>query len=433
MKLFLLFLTASVVGCASMPSSNAVSDGRVYELRNGRWFTGSEFANRTWYVADGVLHSARPARVDSVIDLAGAFVVPPYAEGHNHWLEPAAVDAYVQTYLRDGVFYLKDQGNAPVIRTHLDSALNKPTSVDFISANQGFTAPGGHPLQIATQFLTFGSFPRSWTKADIPGNVVNVVETPADIERLWPAFVRRRPDFVKVFLLYSEEYDKRRSDPAYLYKRGLNPALVPLIVQRAHAAGLRVSAHVYTGTDFHNAVVAGVDDIAHMPGTGYDSTMSYDAFRIRSDDAQLLASRAGTVTTTLQWLDEYDSTARRNIVQRVVRPNIELLRKHHVLIVIGSDEFRASSAHEVDVLSTLGLFTNAELLDMWTGTTPASIFPRRRIGRFADGYEASLLVLTDDPLQNFAASHRITMRMKHGHILAEPRKVEFPSLQPKSE
>jgi hypothetical protein len=368
-----------------------------------------------------------------VIDLEGAYVVPPYAEGHNHWLEPRGVDAYVQTYLRDGVFYLKDQSNAPVIRIHLDSALNRPTSVDFISANQGFTGPGGHPLQIATQFLAFGSYPRSWTEEDIPGNVVNVVETPADIAGVWPGFIRGHPDFVKVFLLYSEEYERRRSDPAFVYKRGLNPALVPLIVGNAHAAGLRVSAHVYTGTDFHNAVVAGVDDVAHMPGTGYDTTMSYEAFRIRPDDAQLLASRGGTVTTTLHWLDEYDSTTRRNIVDRIVRPNIELLRKHHVTILVGSDEFRASSAHEADVLSTIGVFSNAELLDMWTRKTPASIFPRRRIGRFTDGYEASLLVLSADPLQNFANSHRITMRMKQGHILPEPRRVEFPTLQPRSE
>lgn len=432
MKLLWLFFIALLFGCASVRSSNAAGDGRAYELRNGRWFSGSEFVNGTWYVAGGVLHSARPQRVDSVIDLAGAYVVPPYAEGHNHWLEPRGVDAYVQTYLRDGVFYLKDQSNALVVRIHLDSVLNRPTSVDFISANQGFTGPGGHPLQIATQFLAFGSYPQSWTEADIPGNVVNVVETPADIERVWPGFMRGHPDFVKVFLLYSEEYERRHNDPAFVYKRGLNPALVQLIVRRAHAADLRVSAHVYTGTDFHNAVVAGVDDIAHMPGTGYDSTMSYDAFRIRPEDAQLLASRGGTVTTTLQWLGEYDSTARRNIVERIVRPNIELLRKHQVTIVIGSDEFRASSAHEADVLSTIGVFSNAELIDMWTRKTPASIFPRRRIGRFADGYEASLLVLTADPLQNFSNSHRITMRMKQGHILAEPRKVEFPALQPPS-
>src|SRR5262249_21776599 len=160
------------------------------------------------------------------------YVVPPFAEGHNHWLEPRAIEAYDAMYLRDGVFYLKDQANATVVRRRMDAALNRPTTVDFVCANEGWTGPGGHPLQIALQFLKFGSFPPEWTEADLDTNVVNVVEDPSGIERRWPKFIAGRPDFVKVFLLYSEEYARRRGDPEFQFKRGIDPALVAEISRR---------------------------------------------------------------------------------------------------------------------------------------------------------------------------------------------------------
>ncbi len=136
------------------------------------------------------------------------------------------------------------------------------------------------PLQIALQFLKFGSFPAGWTEKDLDGNVVEEVASAADIDRKWPGFIAGRPDFTKVFLLYSEEFEARKNDPQYRFHRGIDPALVPEIARRAHAAGLRLSAHVYTATDFHNALVGGVDDVAHMPGRA--TTRSLDRPRSAS-------------------------------------------------------------------------------------------------------------------------------------------------------
>ena len=46
----------------------------------------------------------------------------------------------------------------------------------------------------------------------------------------------------------------------------MDPALLKTIVQKAHGAGLRVSTHVESAADFHNALMAGVDEINHTPG-----------------------------------------------------------------------------------------------------------------------------------------------------------------------
>ncbi len=417
---------AALIALTCQTSNNA--DGlRVVEYRNGFWFDGAVFRPATWYSAGGTLRSKRPAYVDEVVDLQRKWVVPPYAEGHNHWLEPNAIDAYAQTYLKDGVFYLKDHTNAPVIRAKLDSTLNRPGTVDFISANQGFTGPGGHPVQIARQFLAFKAFPPSWTDRDLEGNVYFAVDSAVQIDRAWSRLIESRPDFVKVFLLYSEEYARRKDDSAFLYRRGINPGFVPRIVELAHKARLRVSAHVYSATDFHNAVTAGVDDIAHMPGTGYDSTMGPAAFRISSEDAALAARRGTTVTTTLSWLAELDSSRRVALVRDVIKPNVELLKRNRVPLFVGSDQFRATPAQEADVLASLEIFTNAELLRMWSMATPTAIFPNRKLGRFADGYEASFLVLEGDPLSDFANTHRIAKRVKQG-IAIVPRVVPFAPL-----
>jgi Amidohydrolase family len=413
-------------------AENGAGAGDSLELRNGRWFDGTAFsAPRTMYAVGGRLTAARPPRVGTVRDLAGGYVVPPFAEGHNHWLEPRAVDAYVAMYLRDGVFYLKDQANASVIRRRLKAALNRPTTVDFVSSNEGWTGPGGHPMQIAMQFLQFGSFPPQWTEKDLDRNVVNEVDSVSDVDSRWPGFLAGRPDFVKVFLLYSEEYEKRKEDPAFQFHRGIDPRLVPEIVRRAHAQGLRVSAHVYSAADFHNALAGGVDDVAHMPGTGYDEKMGVAAFRISEADARLAGERGVTVTTTLSWLGEQmgeDAAAAQAVLENVVRPNVALLKRWRVPILVGSDQFRQSPAPEAMLLSRLGLFSNAELLAMWCETTPRAIFPKRRIGRLDEGFEASLLVLDGNPLEDFSATARISLRVKQGVVLPEPAAVVFPEL-----
>lgn len=45
------------------------------------------------------------------------------------------------------------------------------------------------------------------------------------------------------------------------------------------------------------------------------------------------------------------------------------------------------------------------------------IFPGRRLGRIADGAEASFLVLDGNPIDDFSAVTRIFLRVKQGTVL----------------
>jgi hypothetical protein len=401
-----------------------VHDTPTRAFENGYWFTGESFTSETWYSVGGVLSREMPGVVDSVIDLHGGYVIPPFAEGHNHLLEWELIDAYVQMYLDKGIYYVKDQANTPFTRSRIDSSLNTPMSIDFVSANQGFTGPGGHPLQIVGQLQQLGALPPEWTAEDIDGEALFIVESQTDIDARWPLLLASQPDFVKVYLLYSEECEKRARDPEFQYRRGIDPALVVPIVERAQSAGLQVSAHIYSATDFRNAVTAGVDQIAHFPGVGFDPELGPQAFVINDDDAALAAKNGVTVLTTLSGpLQEHG----REFVEKVVLPNISTLQRHGVRILIGSDLFRRASDTEAQTLAEFGVFDNLELLNMWCVETPQMIFPERKIGVFEEGYEASFLVLAGNPIEDFSSTQKIRLRCKQGHILS-PNEYEFPPL-----
>ena len=54
-----------------------------------------------------------------------------------------------------------------------------------------------------------------------------------------------------------------------------------------------------------------------------------------------------------------------------------------------------------------------ELLNILT-LTPKTIFPNRKIGELKNGYEATFLVLNDNPLDNMNNIDNIVLRVKNG-------------------
>ena len=406
-----------IAGCLAGVRARDQREPRAYALLNGRWLASDRFEPRTMYVVGNIFRTAAPARIDSTIDLTGGYVVPPYAEAHNHWLEPKLAPAYNEKYLLDGVFYVADLGNAPFIHARLDSITNRPTGVDFRSAHQGWTGPGGHPLEIVGQLSAAGAFPPPATPEALD-DFVFVVTTEAEIDQKWPKFLAGHPSMVKAFLISSDEYAKRRHDDRVGKNRGMDPALLPGLVRRAHQAGLPLAVHVATAADFHTAVAAGVDWIAHLPF--FEETRGSKALPnaslISEEDAKLAAERHITVVPTIAWLHaEYTDSAKiARILRELLVPNLGLLKRNGVTMLVGSDQFRQTSVVEARVLAETGVFTNAELLRMWTQTTPRAIFPARKIGRLDDGFEASFLVLDGDPIQDFSATGKIRLRMKQG-------------------
>ncbi|MCA1626028.1 MAG: amidohydrolase family protein [Acidobacteria bacterium] len=395
-----------------------------YQFTNGHWFDGKNFRRQIFYSVHGILTGKKPAKVDEVVDLQNGYIIPPLAEAHNHWLEPQSVDEYIQNYLRDGVFYVKDQGNSPYLVSQFRDQVNRPTSVDYITALQGFTESGGHPNQIMLQFKGMGVFPKDWSEQDLNGKALMLINKESDIASHLALLLKDKPTFVKVFLLFSEQYEERKNNPKYLYKRGLNPKLLPEIIRLAHQSGLSVSAHISSAADFHNALIAGVDEISHLPLVDFEDGVSKEHFIISANDARLTAQRGVRVITTISWLSEMKSEnpqQAEEALHQVVIPNLRVLKKYKVELLVGSDQFRQTPLGEIMLLSSTGVFTNLELLKMSCEVTPRAIFPKRKIGFLREGYEASFLVLGGNPLVNFEQIKNIRLRFKQGYLLGTPK------------
>lgn len=380
---------------------------KIYAFKNGRWFDGQGFENATFYSVHGILTKTKPDRIDQTVNLEKGYVVPPYAEAHNHNVDASeAGRAMIQRYLREGIFYVKNPNNLPRDKEALADVVNKPTSIDVVFANGGLTASGGHPIQIAERGIQGG-----WMKpGDGEGGFYYTIDTLDDLNAKWDGILSTHPDFIKTYLLYSEGYEKRKDDPAYFDWKGLNPDLLPAIVQRAHDAGLRVSTHIETAADFQAAVEAGVDEINHTPGFRPQPGIPLDRYALTDAQAEAAARKGIFVVTTLGGIHPPE-------VKELHRHNIDIMQKHGVRIAVGSDQHNYTSTLEARYLSRLGAFTNLELLKAWCETSPATIFPNRKIGKLEEGYEASFLVLDENPLHDFSNTSAIRLWVKQGVIL----------------
>ena len=94
--------------------ANGPDERKNYEFAHGQWFDGQKFVAKKFYTVGGKLTSKKPARVDSVIDLSGKYVVPPFGEAHNHNVaQGSRLDAFIRQYLEAGIFYVKNPNSLP--------------------------------------------------------------------------------------------------------------------------------------------------------------------------------------------------------------------------------------------------------------------------------------------------------------------------------
>ena len=451
MSRILLCLVIVLAGCAGGTGLSSSSEAShqtgpsgsdSYAFINGRWFDGQGFQPTTWYSVQGRLTRTPPQGRVETVDLSGLFVVPPFGEAHNHNVEgPWNVQAVAERYLKDGVFYVENPNNVRDFALQIRRAVNQPTSIDVTFAHAGLTGRGGHPVGLYEDVLrvsryepVIGPIERGWFE----GRSYIVLDTEADLETKWPVITSGRPDFLKVYLVHSEDEDATGTSGQSPRRSGLHPRLVSLIVAKAHAEGLQVTAHVETAADFRRAVHAGVDELAHVPGWLIQGADDAERARLTEEDARLAAAHKVRVVTTsvagqampsIGGHHQHGSHAGHgpgpemkhnaspaDAASHVLRDNLHLLQRVGVALVIGSDHAETSLA-EVMHLRTLHLFDDRTLLKMWCEATPAAIFTDRRIGKFAEGYEASFLALAGNPLEDFDQVRAIRLRVKQGVLL----------------
>jgi imidazolonepropionase-like amidohydrolase len=396
---------AFLAGCAT-PAMSAPARA----ITGALWFDGSRFQSRTGYIADGRFTFRRPSQIGEVLDLAGAYVVPPYADAHNHGIGTGVETrdrAMIEAYLRAGVFYMQSQGNLPLsAEDKARLGLNTRSGLDAIFAQGSITGPGGHPVALIRDVLLPNGYFPGHTLETLRDLRFYEIGSEAELDEKWPRIRAAGGDFVKFFLFGSENHVAQAANPAFVGRRGLDPALASAVVARAHADGKRASAHVVSAVDFQVALESGADIIAHIPNE-----------ELTAEDASNAAARRVVVTTTCAFLFRLargDGEARRTAQIR----NLRLLRDAGVHLAIGSDDPADPTPREIAYLAGLDVFSNAELLSIWTGATARSIFPDRRIGGLDEGHEASFLALDANPLDDLSHAQAIRLRFKQGEPLS---------------
>jgi imidazolonepropionase-like amidohydrolase len=399
---------------------------RDLTLKNGLWWDGRGFRPEAEvHCLGGLLARKRPQVPTETIDLAGGFVVPPLGDAHSHNF---ANNEMLASYLKDGVFYAQDMGNSARNRRSPNVALrfNRPDSVDVAWADASITSTLGHPFSVF-EGLALGIYgspqlasPEKQAELKISrkaeGDAYVFADDPQMLASVWPKYLALRTELIKVILSSSENHAEnfKKQVPG---GHGLDPALLPDVVNRAHQAGLRVWLHVDTAYDFHVGVKAGVDGFAHLPGYGMGDQPA-KAYELAEADVHEAGRRGTPVNVTTAIAKNYaPGPAALERVQVVQKRNLRLLKKHGVRITIGMDSYGTGPWPEAEYLLALGVHSLPELLNIWWTDTPRAIFPGRKVGQFTEGFEASFLALSKNPLERLENLKTISHRVKQGWIL----------------
>lgn len=427
------------------PSSSMSQSSSGVAYVNGQWFDGAGFRPQTIYVVDGLLTTQRPSQLSETVDLRGGFVIPPLGDAHQHIFNSRSSFASdSKRFLEAGVYYVMVQ-----------DALGEPAAEVLAQAGQRETvdvsytwAPligSGHGLLDFFKSLgEQGEFGTARSLADLDTRAFFLVDNETDLSNKWNKLIASKADFIKVILAFSEEHEKRRDDKRFytdaalnMARPGLSPRLLPLLVQRAHAAGKRVSVHVETANDFRVAVAAGADLIAHLPGWHVGPTAGFgdeslNHWLLTDEDARQAAQKKVGVITTISPKPFFDNAKLGEQFRRVQRENLARLKRHGVSIAIGADNDETMAHGEVRQLADLGVFDNRDLLRLLVQTTPQAIFPKRKVGCLQTDCEASFLVLEANPLQQLENLRRVKLRVKQGFplSLAETAAAAQESAQP---
>ena len=429
----LAILIAAAAPGGGLAAQEPVADPGTVGYRGGLLFDGEGFRERDFWSAGGVLRFEAPAEIDATVELAGAYVIPPLGDAHVHAFESAdRLEQEMARYLAHGIFYARNANNPRTARDAVAERVARADTPDVAYANGGLTASDAHPIPAYEgPALGVTSWEEGQRRADEirasrlrAGDAYFVVDGAEDLERVWPRVLDGRPALVKLYLFHSEDHAARRAGGARA--EGLDPELVPAIVARARAAGLRTLAHIETAHDFQVAVESGVDEVAHMAGYGIDRGDPAEVGGAVVGDELLgrAAERGLVVTPTfcrgpamLRYLPESmrpDEETRA----RIADFHRETLRRLHaagVRIAVGADLRGLTARDELFYFRDLEALDALTLLQMACELTPRVIFPERKIGRLAEGYEASFLVLPRNPLEDLDALQELSLAVKQGY------------------
>lgn len=357
----------------------------------------------------------------TVLDGTGRTLLPGLIDAHTHTTDTAQL----RQALVFGITTELDMGGAPDTARRMRAAADERDDLaDVRVATTGATAPGGHPCQLV-ELGMIEPFP--------------TVAGPDDAEAFVAARVAEGADHLKIFIEDGTAIGKAM--PL------MSPETLLALIGAAHDRGLRTVAHTLTRTAARQAIVSGIDGLAHAPADGLsDQALIEAAAENGVFVVPTLSTLTGMTATPAeyelaedprlrpyadpQWLADLEKTRSIAPGQRVgpiaVDPRhaadaaVRMFRLG-VPLLAGTDgtgghghpTTHGISYHgELALLVAAGL-TPAEALTAATAA-PADAFGLTDRGRIAPGLRADLLLVDGDPTHDITALRDISALWRRG-------------------
>ena len=451
-----------LVGCYEAYSRDSVNKTRaLYRqmrrsqtilIRDARIFTGDGkvIERGAVLIQDGKIKQVYegsgpdPASVRAeAIEAAGKTLLPGLIDTHVHLTAPGGIpedqksydllegmQRNLAAYLYCGVTAVMSAGDG------LDSSLQVRRAIEsgdklgaeLFACGPMITAEGGH----GTEY--FENLP-PMVKAMAEKECLRLPKSAEEAQRQVAALKSSGVNGIKAIL--------ESGWAGALFPR-LDLSILRAAAQAARQNGLPVAVHTGEARDVADAVATGADSIEHgsardlipesvfaeilQKGVAYDSTLSVvEAIEhLRQGRVELLnrslaqqAAPAGLLQHTAKLLAGGETAGLRRRMQEgpyVLETAAENLRRAHragVSLVAGSDAGNLLVLHGPGIHRELQLWVGAGIpaataLEAATWNAARRLGAGDRIGRIATGYEADLLLVDGNPLEDISATERIS-------------------------
>ncbi len=362
---------------AAPPEPLALTNANVVDLRDGRARTGITVVLREGKI-ESLGTGAAPAGVRT-LNVRGRYVLPGLVDAHTHIASFAAalqaLESGVTTARSSGVSYYFDVGFRELVKK---GALAGP---DMVAS--------GYHVRPRVADEAFVSHPALF-------ELMAGIGTADEVRRMVRANLTEGVDWIKI--LATERAGTADTDPR---KQVYTEAELKAAVDEASAKGVPVQAHAHGEEGALAAVRAGVRSIEH--GT----YLSDETLRLMKEKGTFYVPTYTIVVDLTEPGGDFDVPALRlrgtHMLPRL-RQSVQHAHRLGVKIVTGADtRYDAGSltriAGEVATFVELGL-TPLEALRSATSVAAEMLGKERSIGAVEQGFEADLIAVEGNPLQD---------------------------------
>jgi imidazolonepropionase-like amidohydrolase len=347
--------------------------------------TGTVQEGQTLVVGGGRIESVgtgAPPAGARVVDLGRRWVVPGLIDAHVHIANLAQMRAALQA----GVTTARSAG----VSSYVDVGLRELVKRGHLP---------GPELLAAGYHVRTSPAPELFLSDPDLGDLLGGVTTVEGLRRVVRANLSHGVDWIKVNA--TERAGTPDTDPR---KQMFTAAELEVIVGEAALKSIPVEAHAHGAEGAHDAVKAGVRSIEH--GT----FVTDETLKLMAQMGTYFVPTADIVNDLAEAGGDYDDAAlqrRGQMMQPILKAAIGRAKAVNVKIAAGSDTSYGprsvtTVAREVVMLTEAGL-SPVEALQAATITNAALLSREKQIGQLVAGFDADLIVVGTNPLQDIRA------------------------------